>query len=93
MDIEQLKLILEQINTLGGNAQETFIWWLVVSKVPGIIFGICWTIIGAVTLVACFKLTRIFLAGTKLMEAAGVRICWSAAELAKAEKVLREHFK
>jgi len=92
MEIEQLRLILEQVNTLGGSAQETFIWWLLMTKIPALIFGIAWTIIAAVTLMVGLRLVRISLAGTKLMKAAGVYLIWSPSELKRAEKILEEHF-
>ena len=36
MDIEQLKMILETIETMGGDAKEFGIWWLVVMALEGL---------------------------------------------------------
>lgn len=37
MNIEELKLILNMLTTLGTEGKEAFIWWLVFDNVPGFI--------------------------------------------------------
>ena len=40
MDIEQLKLILETVESMGGDAKEFGIWWMVCDTLPGLIVGV-----------------------------------------------------
>ena len=92
MDIEQLKLIIEMVNTLGGSAKEVFVWWLVMSKGPIIVFGIIWTIVGFCAIRWGYFLIHSLLAGERLRKAAEVRISWSESELTRAETILRKHY-
>jgi hypothetical protein len=39
MNIEELKLVLETIATLGAQGKEAFIWWVVLDKIP---FFVLW---------------------------------------------------
>jgi len=92
MDIEQLKIIVETISTLGVEGKEVFFLWLLASKAPAILFGLIWTGIGVVALRVGHKLLQSVLVGEKLREAAGVTVCWSRHEAHRAEAILREHF-
>jgi len=92
MDIVQMKMLTEMIVQLGEESREVFIWWLVLEKVPGILFGLLWSVIGCVVLFYIYRIYLTFLVGEKLRKAANVRVLWSAAELARAEDVLKKHF-
>lgn len=43
MDIEQLKLVIETVKSVSGDAQAVAIWWLVLDKLLPII---AWLIVG-----------------------------------------------
>jgi hypothetical protein len=93
MDIEQLKLIINTINSLGANAKEGFIWWLVVDKVPGMLFGVAWTVILAYVIKRGLDMVRGVLASSRLMESAGVTVYWSNKEINRACAILRKYFR
>ena len=43
MDIEQLKLVIETVKSVSGDAQAVAIWWLVLDKLLPVI---AWLIVG-----------------------------------------------
>jgi hypothetical protein len=44
MDIEQLKLVIEAVKSVSGDAQAVAIWWLVLDKLLPVI---AWLLVGA----------------------------------------------
>ena len=92
MDIEQLKLIVDTISSLGVESKSAFIWWLVVSKIPAIIFGLIWSGISIVVITKVFTIIQNTLYSERLRKAAGVSCCWDDGEFRAAEKILKEHF-
>jgi hypothetical protein len=38
MDLEQLKLVLEAINSVGGEAKEFGLWWLAARTIPAVLW-------------------------------------------------------
>lgn len=53
MNIEELKLVLETIATLGAQGKEAFIWWAVLDTIPAFILwslfiGVLYAVVGAV---------------------------------------------
>jgi hypothetical protein len=40
MDIEQLKLIIETVKSVSGDAQSLVIWWLVMTHVTNLLSGV-----------------------------------------------------
>ena len=96
MDIEQLKLILETIELLGGDTKEFAIWYLVSRLVPNVLLFI----FGVVTVIASYKLLQKVCTGviiTNTIESAAwkiakeldirVVICWTKTD---TELVLEE---
>jgi hypothetical protein len=92
MDIDALREIITAVQGLGGDAKEAFVWYLVLTYLPGYVLGAVWTCGGLVVL---FRLVGILrgLAGIEAMrEAAGVSICWGSGEWQKALRIIREHW-
>lgn len=58
MDIEQLKLILESLEGLGGNAQEFGIWYLVCSTAPEIVSSVLSTLCFIAGFACCYKIVK-----------------------------------
>lgn len=53
MDIDQLKLILETVTSLGAEGKSAFIWWLVLDKgIPALIWAGFFTIFYRVAMAA-----------------------------------------
>ena len=38
--MEELKVVLEMVQGLGGEAKSAFVWWLVITRLPGFILGL-----------------------------------------------------
>ncbi len=49
MDLEQLKLILETIQSMGGDAKEFGIWWLVCTQAPGMLSSVLLFVFGVIS--------------------------------------------
>lgn len=50
MDIEQLKLVLEAIGNVGGEAKEFGIWWLICRTIPSVltfVFGVVFVVLAS----------------------------------------------
>ena len=92
MDIEQLKIIVNTLETLSVDARSTFIWWLFLTKFPTFLLNVIWTCIGAITIKAGFNILQNQFASEKLRKAANVSISWSSTELDHAIKTLEKHY-
>lgn len=58
MDIEQLKLVLETVQAVSGQAQSAAIWWVVISQaLPAVL----WFIFGTLCVTCCWVLGRYFM--------------------------------
>lgn len=55
MEIEQLKLILETLRTLGEAGKEGFLWWLLLDKGPTLICSIAIPLVVGVAILAVYK--------------------------------------
>lgn len=58
MNIEQLKLILESLEGLGGNVQEFGIWYLVCSTAPEIVSSVLSTLCFIAGFVFSYKIVK-----------------------------------
>ena len=92
MDIEQLKMILDTLQVVGGDGKEMFYAYLGVS-----VFKSFCTLISIVFLLFCaYKLILRFVNNerdlTKLVEASGVYQCFNSRELNLACTVLRTYY-
>lgn len=54
MDIEQFKMVLDAINSVGGEAKEFGIWWLACRTVPAVL----WFVFGVTLVVAMSRRIR-----------------------------------
>ena len=90
MDIEQLKLILTTVSSMGDSGREMFIWWLMASKIIPLVLGLIWTLIGGTTVIFAYRIVKGLSASEKLMRAAKVNYSWGVSELEHACKILRE---
>ena len=92
MNIEQLKMVIDLLQSVGLEGKELFIWWMALTKGIPAVFGLIWSVIAALTIHRLLQ----FVPGQKqidqLMDAAGVAFYFSSDELEKAKKVLREHY-
>ena len=100
MNIEQLKMVIDLLQSVGLEGKELFIWWMALAKGIPTVFGLIWSAI------AVFFISKFFRFISEqsqlrdpeqskldqLRDAAGVSICFSSNELEKAKKVLREHY-
>jgi hypothetical protein len=75
MDLEQLKLILETISTMGGDAKEFGIWWLIATTLPSLIVNLLWCGFCILVLALAYRtiqhLIRVSAAANKVAEAIG----------------------
>jgi len=55
MEIEQLKLILETLRTLGEAGKEGFLWWLLLDKGPTLIWSIFLPLVVGLVILAVYK--------------------------------------
>ncbi len=53
MDIEQLKLIIETVKSVSGDAQSVAIWWLILDKLVPVIV---WLLVGVGIYKVCNKI-------------------------------------
>lgn len=93
MDIEQLKMILDALQVVGGDGKEMFYIYLGVS-----VFKSFCTMVCVVFLLFCaYRLILRFVNNesdlTKLVEASGVYTCFNSRELNLACDILRTHYK
>jgi len=58
MDIEQLQLLLKTIETLGGDAREFGIWFLVCQAVSTLICNVLWVSLCAFLICGVFKVIK-----------------------------------
>lgn len=98
MDPETIKELIEAFTALGGEAKEAFVWYLVLSYLPGFLLGIGWTVIGGLGIFAVLRLIRYGIncdsANEKLKVAAGMdNHIWHSGGIYQACQVLREHYK
>lgn len=74
MDLEQLKLVLETIQSMGGDAKEFGIWWLACSVIPNVLLFV----FGIVTVWAAMKtirhITNLMNASYKIAESLGIYV-------------------
>lgn len=93
MDIENLKLIINTLNSLGANTKESFIWWLVLTTGPTYIFGLIWSCTAIYIVKIISRIIIYSQASHKLMLAAGVSDYFLSTELERACKTLQLHYK
>lgn len=96
MDVELVQQLTEAFSRLGGEAKGAMIWYLVLTRLPDLILGAAWTIIGGAAVFKALKLARNLIhanhASAVLRRAAGVSVCWSRSELDRACNALSEHY-
>ena len=92
MDIEQLKMILDTLQVVGGDGKEMFYAYLGVSVFKSFcnIIGIVFLLFYAYKLILRFVNNESDL--TKLVEASGVYHCFNKRELNLACTVLRTYY-
>ena len=92
MDIEQLKMILDTLQVVGGDGKEMFYMYLGVSILKSFCTMVCILFI----LFCAYKLIMRFVNNesdlTKLVEASGVYHCFNTRELNLACTVLRTYY-
>ena len=96
MTTENLKLIIDALNTLGAGTKEAFYWWLLVNYGFSYLIGLLWSIIGGWVLWRGIKLGEAALVGGTQMEgikdAAGIRGYLSDREYRQIKEVLEKHY-
>ena len=92
MNIEQLKMVIDLLQSVGLEGKELFIWWMALTKGIPAVFGLIWSAIAVFLISKCFRLIAEQTKINQLRDAAGVQIYFSSDELEKAKKVLREHY-
>lgn len=90
MDIETLREISLMVERLGAEGKAAFIWYLVLSKLPVLLFGTIWSVIGSIAIHKGYKLILGMLVSEQLRKAAGVSY-WSDRTLSVAIRLLSEH--
>ena len=92
MNIEQLKMVIDLLQSVGLEGKELFIWWMALTKGITAMFGLIWTAIAVFFISKFFRFISEQTKLDQLRDAAGVQLCFNSAELEKAKKVLREHY-
>ena len=92
MNIEQLKMVIDLLQSVGLEGKELFIWWMALTKGIIVIFGLIWSVIAALAINRLLKFVPGHTQLDQLRDAAGVAGYFNSAELEKAKKVLREHY-
>ena len=92
MNIEQLKMVIDLLQSVGLEGKELFIWWMALTKGISAVFGLMWTAIAVFFISKSFRLIAEQSKLDQLRDAAGVAGYFNSAELEKAKKVLREHY-
>ena len=90
MEIENLKLIIEMINTIGANSKDAFIWWLLIVYGKTYLFGLIWSAIGLVVFSKLFRIMSGLQVSERLRVSASVSI-WFTEYIDRASNVLREN--
>jgi len=68
MDLEQLKLILDTIQTMGGDAKEFGVWWIIGSFIPDVLTSILTFIFGIVCVLSIKKILTYFYLSSGIMK-------------------------
>lgn len=92
MNTEQLRIIVDLLNSLGAGSKDAFITWLIVNYASVYLFGIIWSVIAAYIGKKLFGVWTVYLTGERLRKAANVSVMWNDRELRRAEDVLRKHY-
>lgn len=93
MDVETLKQVIEAIEHLGSEAKIVFIWYLVVTNLPTLIFGTAWTVIGCFSIAKLFSIGLGFVDGVRVRDACGVSAySWTTEKREKACDILRREY-
>ena len=93
MDIENLRELIAAFETLGSEAKEAFVWYLVLEYVPGFLLGAGWLGIAAFVVYQAGQIVRSLMPSKRLMDAFGVVAFWSPPELEQACEILRNNKK
>jgi len=78
MDVEQLKMVLETIQNMGGDAKDFGMIWLISQAIPPILIHGFWALFAIITAINLFKFTKnvieIFSVGRKIANALDITI-------------------
>jgi hypothetical protein len=94
MDIEMLREILAAMEAAGGDAKQMFVWYLLLTELPGFILACMgWSVLVYFITKASTHLRQLC-CSAKLHAAIGGRSGdeWMPGDLERAEKCLREHY-
>jgi hypothetical protein len=92
MDLEQLKLVLEAVNSVGGEAKEFGFWWLACSVIPSVL----WFTFGVAALIlatrAIHESVRAYSAAREMADALGHDWMgfWESSDTIKCVRKIRE---
>jgi hypothetical protein len=67
MDAETLRELIAAFQSLGGEAKEVFIWYMMLEYVPDFIIGSAWTAIGGVAIMKIANLLKSFMLSEQLL--------------------------
>jgi hypothetical protein len=88
MEIETLLELINAFQSLGDEAKEAFVWYLLLEYVPSFVLGTIWTVIGGVTIVRIVRLLQSLVTSEQLCRAAGHE-AWTEARINEACDKLR----
>jgi hypothetical protein len=95
MDPETISEVIAAFSALGAEAKDAFIWYLVLVYFTKFLINLAWVCLVGFAAVKIVGLIRYAInvcdVSTKLSRAFNNCDDWSRAQLAAAEKVLREH--
>lgn len=55
MDLEELKLVLDTIQSMGGDAKEFGIWWVLASFIPDVVSSVLLFIFGVLVVLCIYR--------------------------------------
>ena len=92
MDIEQLKLIIDTLNSLGENSKEAFIYWIIIKYGATYLFGIIWSCIAFYLIKKGYFLLNNLSMIKTFREAAGITDYISEGDRKKICRVLSKYY-
>ena len=92
MDIEQLKLIIDTLNSLGENSKEAFIYWIIIKYGTTYLFGIIWSCIAIYLIKKVYFLLNNLSMLKDFREAAGISSYISSFDRKKICRILEKYY-
>ncbi len=90
MDVQSIDEIIKAFHSLGGDAKEAFIWYLMIVHFPKYVIGLIWTVIFIWAAREGLFFIRAMTPSEKLLRSFGGSRVWRDEDLDSACKILSD---